>query len=374
MVMNCYESHEIVSMVNKEALPTDFFLNYAFPVENTMVTDADKVVLNRYTEAKACMAPYTDPCGPGCALKRPETAADLSEIAPPTIKLNDTVTVCDVEERRIDPKTGMFVRNHADRMAAEVAEKSANMRNAIIERLRFDAAQLLHNGAYTIEGDKVKTTLLDFKRDERLTLDLVADGGDTWDQPMTDPQELFEAITEVMLCYGVSGQFDVIFSPTAWKWYKLHEELDRRDFNYSNGNSREISADMNVMPYGDVQPKGSDGSFRYWLVNQKYKDISVDGEGNEVVQMLDMIPDGSILIVQREAFMGRRIFGGIKRVDGSTMMQSIWYRDMIDDECEVRKLQAWSRPLLVPGNVNASACIQVVDPDLDLADLCPVCE
>lgn len=367
MVMNCYESHEIVSMVNKERLPTDFFLNYAFPSANTIITDADKVVLTRYTESQPCMAPYTDPCGPGVALKRPETAADLSEIAPPTIKLKDVVTTCDGEERRIDPKTGLFIRNHADRMAAEVAEKSATMRNAIIERMRYTAAQILHNGSYTISGDDVKTTILDFKRDPKLTLDLVADAGDTWNLPTTDPLDLFEAISEVMMCYGISGLIDIIHTPASWAWYKKHEELDRRDFNYGGG--RELSANTGVETFNYVQFKGSDGSFRHWVVNQKAYIENADGNK----EMVDMIPNGSILMVQQQAFAGKPVFGGIKRVDGTTVMQSVWYKDKIDEDCEVRKLQAWSRPMLIPGNVNASACIQVVDPALDTTDLCPVC-
>lgn len=371
MVMNCYENHEIVSMVNKETLPTDFFLNYGFPSTNTIVTDADKVVLNRYTEAQACMAPYTDPCGPGVALKRPDTAADLSEIAPPTIKLKDTVTVCDGEDRRIDPKTGGFISTHASRMAADVAEKSATMRNAIIERMRYTAAQVMHNGGYTIEGDQVKTAILDFKRDDKLTLDLVATGGDTWNLPTTDPLDVFEQISEVMICYGISGLIDIIHTPASWAWYKKHEELDRRDFNYGGG--RELNGNPSVEAFGYVQFKGNDGTFRHWLVNQKSKQVVVDAAGNETTQMVDMIPNGSILLVQRESFGGRQVFGGIKRVDGSTMMQSVWYKDKIDDDCEVRKLQAWSRPLLVPSNINASAFVQVVDPTIPVTDMCPVC-
>lgn len=368
MVMNCYENHEVVSMVNKEALPTDFFLNYGFPSDNTIVTAADKVVLTRFTEGQACMAPYTDPCGPGVALKRPETAADLSEIAPPTIKLKEAIDVCAAEERRIDPKTGQFISTHADRMAAEVADRGAMMRNAIVERLRYTAAQLMHNGGYTISGDGVKTVVLDFKRDERLSIDLVATAGDTWDLPTTDPLDLFEAISEVMICYGISGLIDIIHTPASWAWYKKHEELDRRDFNYGGG--RELNANTAVEAFNYVQFKGSDGSFRHWVVNQK---AYVENPDTGEKEMVDMIPNGSILMVQPQAFGGRQVYGGIKRVDGSTMMQSVWYKDVIDDDCEVRKLQAWSRPMLIPTNVNASACIQVVDPAIDCADLCPVC-
>lgn len=368
MVLNCYENREIISMVNKMALPTDFYLSYAFPPENTIVTDADKVVVTRYTEAQPCMAPYTDPCGPGAVLKRPDTAANLSEFAPPTIKLDETITACESEDRRIDPKSGAFINNHRDRMEAAVAEKGATMRKSILERLRFTAAQVLHSGGYTIEGDGVKTEILDFKRDDRLLMDLVAGGGDTWDLATTNPLDLFEAISEVMMCYGISGMIDVIMSPTAWRWYQKHEELDRRDFNYAG--DRSLNAFTGLEAFNYAQPKGTDGTFRFWVVNQM---ICTGYDGKGEAQMAPMIPDGSIIMLQREAFAGQRVYGGIRRASGEVVAEPVWFRDFIDEKCDVRTLQAWSRPLLIPGNVNASACIQVVDPALDIVDICPVC-
>lgn len=364
MVKNCYENTEVIGMVNKQSLPTDFFLDYAFPSSNTRVTDADKVEITRYTEAQPCMAPYTDPCGPGVALKRPPTAGDISRYAPPTIKLDETITPCEADERRVDPKTGEFIESYSDRMDMEVAEKGAMMRNAVIERLRFTAAQVIQNGGYIIEGENVESTMIDFKRDPKLMLDIVAGGGETWDLAAADPDALLEAITEVMLCYGISGTFDVIYTPAAWAWRKKHVDLDRRDFNYASSNDTVLNTGASVFNY--AQFKGtSGGAFNHWLVNQKIK--QEDGT------LGDMLPNGSIAIVQRAAFLGQRVYGGIRRPDGSTIMQPIWFRDRVDDECDVRKLHLHSRPMLIPGNVNASAWIRVVDPTVPMTDLCPTC-
>ena len=90
--------------------------------------------------------------------------------------------------------------------------------------------------------------------------------------------------------------------------------------------------------------------------------------------MVEMIPDGSILVVQREAFRGQRVYAGIKRPNGSIVEAPVFYRDKIDDDCDVRVLHAHSRPMLIPSNVNASAFAQVVDPTISIDDLCPVCK
>ena len=249
MVKSCYETTEVIAMVGKETLPSDFFLEYAFPMVNGRITTADKVVVGSYTEGKACMAPYTDPCGPGVALKRPETAAELNEYAPPSIKLKETITPCEADSRRIDPKTSEYVNTYKSRMDRAVAEKGTIMRNAILERMRYTAAQVLHSGGYTIDGDNVETTQISFNRDPKLQLDLVATAGDTWDLNTTNPDSLLEVITEVMICYGVSGIYDVIYSPTAWKWRQKHIELDRRDFNYGSQNDTILDTSIKAFNY-----------------------------------------------------------------------------------------------------------------------------
>lgn len=363
MVLNCYESREVVAMVSKVPGPSDIFYNLAFPATNTIVTKADKVAISSMAKARVCAAPYTDPCGPGVSLKRPADTAEIGEFTPPTIKLHDVVVPCDAEEFRIDPATGEFVSNYEDRFAKAVADIGIKHRGSIRERLNLTAAQVLVNGAYTISGDDVATTLIDFRRDPRLTIDQTVSGGEPWNAPASRPMELVEAITGVMNEYGAgSGPFDILMSPAAWKWFSKHDDAERRAY----GGIPRLANGTNTDPmvFQHVQFKGTYGSFRLWKVDQR---ACVDGVESP------MIPDGGIIVLNAVAFSGKPVFGAIRKADGTQETNTIWFRDMYNEKCETRELQAWTRPLLVPGNVNASAYALVVDPAAPDAVICYDC-
>jgi Phage major capsid protein E len=363
MVLNCYESREIIAMVQKVPGPSDLFYNLMFPAANTRVTDADKIAITNYTKGKVCAAPYSNPCGPGVALKRPENAGEIGEFTPPMVHLFDNVIPCDAEEYRIDQMTGEFVATYEDRFEKAISDVAVHHRDSLRERLNLTAAQVLRNGAYTISGDGVATTLIDFQRDARLTLDLVATAGDVWNNSAAKPFELFEALTGVMTEYGAgNGTFDVILTPAAWKWLQKHIDAERVVFGGTARALNRISTDLAAYQY--ARYLGEYGEFRFWLVNQS---ACVDGVESA------LLPDGSIGMVNAAAFNGNRVFGAIKKADGTQERTTAWFRDFYNEKCETRELHLRSRPLLVPANVNASAWVQVVDPAAADAAICYNC-
>lgn len=363
MVLNYYESHEIVALVQRVQGPSDLFYNLLFPAANTRVTTADKVVVSNYTKGKVCAAPYSNPCGPGVALKRPENAGAIGEFTPPMIHLFDNVIPCDAEEYRVDPMTGEFVSGYEDRFEKAIQDVAVLHRDALRERLNLTAAQLLVNGAYTVSGEDIANTIITFNRDPRLTMDLVATAGDVWNNQASRPFALLELITGVMTEYNAgNGTFDVILTPAAWAWLQKHIDAERVVFGGNGRALNQISTDLASYQY--VRSLGQYGNFRFWLVNQSACVNGVDSP---------LLPDGSIAVVNAAAFNGNRVFGAIKRADGTQERSTAWFRDFYNEKCETRELHLRSRPLLVPSNVNASAWVQVVDPAAADAAICYNC-
>jgi hypothetical protein len=358
---NCYESKELLSFVEKNPTDGSFFADYLFPTENTVITDADLIKLARYTKNIVCAAPYTDICGPSASIRPQQNASEIGVFTPPMVNMDSPVEVCDAEEYRVDPVTGEANLVYADRMASVVSAATNNL----VDRLRalkwVSAARIVVNGAYTISGENTPTQLIDFKRDPRLTLDLVASGGDTWDLSTTRPDHLIEQITSVMTEYNAgAGPFDVVFSPTAWKWYALHMEAMKVARGFQDPLDTRTNA---IQAYAYVQYKGADasGQFRFWVINQKLCENGVE---------FDALPDGGIAILNRAAFNGRPVFATIKRVDGSIERTQVLLRDVINMNCDTRHINAKSRPMWIPNNINASAYIKVVDPALPLNPIC----
>lgn len=360
MVLNCYESREVVAMVQKVPGPSDLFYNLMFPAANTRVTDADKIAIRSYTKGKVCAAPYSNPCGPGVALKRPVNAAEIGEFSPPMIHLVDNVVPCDAEEYRIDPMTGEFVATYEDRFAQAMQDVAVFHRDSLRERLNLTAAQVLRNGAYTVSGDDVATTIINFNRDARLTTDLVATAGDVWNNQLSRPFDLLETLTGVMTEYGAgNGTFDVILTPAAWRWLQKHIDAERIVFGGMARTLNRVTTDLAAFQYSRYL--GDYGEFRFWLVNQSACVNGVD---------TPLLPDGSIAMINASAFNGNRVFGAIKKADGTQERTTAWFRDFYNEKCETRELHLRSRPLLVPSNVNGSAWVQVVNP---LAADTPIC-
>jgi hypothetical protein len=163
--------------------------------------------------------------------------------------------------------------------------------------------------------------------------------------------------------YGAgSGTFDVIMTPSAWKWLQKHIDAERIVFGGSGRTLNRISTDLASFQY--ARYLGDYGEFRFWLVNQTACEGGVDSP---------LLPDGSIGIVNAATFNGFRVFGAIKRADGTQERTTAWFSDFYNEKCETRELHLRSRPMLVPANVNASAWYQVVDPAAAEEPICYNC-
>lgn len=348
-------------MVNLNPPPGSTAYQLGFPARNDRVTDADKIRLIKYTKAKVCAALYTDPCGPGIPVKRPQNAMEVGEVTPPMIHEFDVIRPCEVDDNsyRIDPVTGEPVLRYEDRFERAFTESGTHLRDRLMARLHYDAAMIFRDGHYLVKGEESPTMLVDFQRDARLTQDLVASAGDTWNLSTSRPFSQLDQIASIMTQYGAGGGIiDVIMTPSAWAFFSLHHDAERAWLG-----APRITTDVNTDPmaFEYMRYRGSAPGYRFWEINEKI----CEGGVTE-----DIFPDGSIVMINQAAFNGYTVYGSMKLPDGTLQRTAAWFDDFVNRQCQTRELHLRSRPLLIPANVNASAFLQVVDPTLPLSPIC----
>ena len=96
------------------------------------------------------------------------------------------------------------------------------------------------------------------------------------------------------------------------------------------------------------------GQLRLWVFDGRMN--VPDGAGG--FTSTTILDEDDVHLVMRDAFMGMRGYGGIKSMTGRIMDGQTMFDTKVEDECLMQSVK--TRPLLIPGNVNATIVLKGV--------------
>lgn len=226
----------------------------------------------------------------------------------------------------------------------------ADQADMLTRRLEVMASEVLRTGQETItyldrNDDVEKQVVVNFGRDGNLTINLTA--GSLWTdagvKPLTD---LEDWSMEVLQRSGASVR-NIVMDPDAWSAFRDNAQLEKR-LDLRRVQSGQIN--LGLIPE-NVQYKGNDGTFDYWVYADWYLDPATETE-------VPMLPSGTVLGVGD--IMGVRHFGAIKDEEAGFQAREMFSKSWVVPDPSRRILLMQSAPLVVPYRVNAGFAANVL--------------
>lgn len=336
-----------------------WFLDYFF---NTITTDDEKLSLRDYIRGNSKPLLYVGACLPPNLVKAPEETLNLTELTFPTIKAEAKITGCDVDEGRLNTRTGEVIPVGMQRYTKEVNRQMA----ALLEGLRAthisEAINMLKSGGYVLNSVDGDIGTVDFNRDATLkNIDLTGTDED-WSKKCSKPMKTVEAIVRQMSrCGAAASVVDIVHSDYAFQWLEAHDEREAVKYDRQPIIPKGLQESL-YFGYDDVIFKGTTngGKVRHWVNFAKY----VDHTGAEV----DVLDAGEIMIVNRNGFGGTRAFRTVTSDNREFLpagAQFFLYDDLEKEyNRKCRSYSPWLEEyhLMLAKNVNAAVTVKVVDP------------
>jgi hypothetical protein len=337
--------------------PSSFLLDRFFP--GVQMADSEFVAIDIII-GKRRMAPFVSPLVEGKLVE--QLGTDVKLFKPPYVKDKRAPDLRRPVMRQVGERIGGGQLKGAEREAANLNAEMTDQLQMLTRRMEWMAAQELQYGKVLVSGEGFPTSLVDFGRDESLTIAL--SGNHKWgvaanlDDDGRDPlpeRTIDQAAQRMLRLSGAQGT-DLVFTPSAWDAFKNGKNI------YGAINFPKLAESGNVInPATQVAPgavyKGRWGQFDLWLYNEWF----VDDDNVE----RSMLEDGVVLMAGAD-LMGVRAFGQIIDPQHSYEAMPFAPKTWLRDDPAQRMLMLQSSPLPIPTRVNASLAMTVCDPLTDL--------
>lgn len=278
---------------------------------------------NEYTRSNAITFPYIDIAAQPC---------------------------CDILQKRVPgspyaQQSGIGLAN----IERFLTDATTNIMSDFRTRLAVMASEIIQTGSFTVSGPDIQTHMVDFDRDDDLTVQLT--GAADWRAPSATPIADIEGWIDLML--SKSGQYgaDWFVGSDTWTLLRNNEEFKSK-FACCPANSTEMG-NMMLNPIGrrltDIQLQGTYKNHRIFLVTGQYRDL--DGV------MKDFFPKNGFGLFGN--FAPIRAFGMIK--DMRANFAALEYFLSQKENCKLPEIELQSSPLLIVGNQNAMFFAKVTE-------------
>ena len=376
---DCSRLVEVASFREKETAgnKASWFLNRYF---RTRRTRAEKLELRRYMKKDVPPLFYTGACEKPHLLKGRARSLNVIDINFPIIKAETQVDGCDVDEHRIDER-GKLLMPGRERYDAAANWKMSEMLDGLQATHVSEALNVLKYGGYTIRAGKLPEDVIgvvDYKR-ETAKWDFIDSDGiyGPWSDKCSKPSKQFELVFQHMArCGAGGGSFDIIYSQHSWNWMEAHDCREAIKFDRAPVFGSDLERSL-VMGHDDVTYKGDSngGQISHFVSNAMYWECDENG----LWEMVPVLAPGEVMIINRNAFDGQRIFRTVTSDNMEALPDGADYF-LYDDPMEVynKKCRAfcpWIEEyhLMVPGNVDGATILSVVDPELEPCVECEDC-
>ena len=229
-----------------------------------------------------------------------------------------------------------------------IAQETKRLKERIERRKEQMAAEVLTTGMLNIKIDRNRANTIDFNRNPDHS-GKVKDS-ELWSKANFDIAGWIEDKAQMVFDNSGSSPTQLVFGRNVWNYFrknktvKEHLELRRAvDVGFEVTPKAAIEGMRNIGTYGDFQMLSHVG---------QYKD-PFDG------QVKNYVPENSVMFLS-PGVQGTKHYGKIK--DRKAKMKAMRYfvKTVEMEDPSALFLIAQSAPLLVPGRIDATACIQVV--------------
>lgn len=347
-MVGIHDTTTLVRVVRDLKRPSKFLLDMFFG--NTIEYDTEEVAIDVEINRRR-MAPFVSPVVQGKVVQGQGYRTDTYK--PPYIKDKRVLDPKRPVRRSIGERIGGEL-TPAEREQANIAYELSDQVDMIDRRMEWMAASALTAGSITVSGEGFPTATISFGRAAGLTVALTStarwstDGGLTANTAVSPSANIEAWATAVMKESGVPPT-DIVFTPLAWKLFKLDPAV-KDGIDLVRGGNSTIELGGGIVIGG--QFKGTWGTYRLWLYNDWYIDPADDTEKA-------MLTDGTV-IMGSAMIEGTRAFGCI--MDPKFNYGALAYapKTWVEEDPARRFLMTQSAPLVIPTRPNASFAATVL--------------
>ena len=385
----CYTDHQLIKIINENPHFTNddrFFLSF-FPRPEITNSEDDKLLVSHVTKGKVVKAPFSGKCAPGKVMEYRRDARELKTYDFSHIHIKNRIEACRADDPGLRVNDdGSFNDSEQSRWLMGQQKVAMNLReSAGLTEYSMAVSALLY-GMIPIEGDDFPHYTVDLCRPESHTIDLTEDGGQGVCDPCFDVFAWLEEQTKKMYAFNAMGPYDVVLSKAAAAGLAAHPQFrkwyDKCCNNYMPPTEGTL-ANLGPEVFATTKLFAADraGNWRFWThCGTMCEQVTNPVTGETTEQDVEVMPEGSMLIVDRRALASRRMFAPIRRLfrrgdnfAGIRRIASpIWLSSKVDEDCDTVDMHLWSKPLPVIGCPGATVFAKIATQEcVDELCACP---
>ena len=345
MAFDLYAPTELITVIDSIRVPGNFLRVLLFGTAAPIFFDTPDIKWDRVFDDLR-IAPFVSPYAPGKPSQ--DRGYQTESFSPAYLKPLDRVDPTKFSRRRPGEAIGgeLTLAQRRDLMMADYMlahKKKLERRDEVM------ASEIVRTGKVTISGEDYPTAVVDFKRDPRLTKQLLDTSrwGEAGVSPVADTAEWLDEVATIV---GAAPSH-VLYDSKAWALFQADPTLkDIIDLSLGQTNS---SVTLGFQPGAPGSPvyKGRLGTVELYVYNDTYEDV--DG----VVKPL--IPDYTVTVVAPGAFEGVPTYGAILDPEAGYLPLPWFPKNWIEQNPPAEWVMTQSAPLMIPKRPNASCCVTV---------------
>lgn len=346
-----YDQYTLMNVLRIQKTSAPLFWLPTFMKSQINFTTPEIAFDTVYTDDRY-LAPFVIPGAQGRGQKLP--GYDSRSFKPAYTKIKDSVSPEMFIERQPGEALGTGSLTPDQRRQVVRNQLLARQKTKQLNRQEWLTARAIIDGKVTISGEDYPTTLVDFRRDPSLTIQLT--GAAKWDQATGDPMgDLKDARVNANELSGVRI-VQHVFGANAWDLFT--QRVDLRELQNTLYRGIEASVTRLNDGYGDtmeymgrIAGLNGAGAIEAWVNTARY----VDEAG---VQQYYLDQD-TVVGYAADSVQGVRCFGMIHDLEAGYGAQDIFAKNWINQDPSVEYLLTQSAPLMIPRQPNATFSMKV---------------
>lgn len=384
----CYTDQQLIGICNRNPhfIQEDRVLRTFFPQPEMTNSQDDKLLISHITRGKVVAAPFSGKCAPGKVMTYRRDARELKEFDFAHIHIKEPVELCRSDDPALRVRDDGTFEDSEDARWRMAQEKSAMGLRASAELTEYRMMRdIMLYGMMNIEGDDFPSYTVDLCRPETHTIDLTALGDGVCD-PCFDVFAWLEEQTAKLMEFGASGPYDVLMDKVASRALAAHPQFrnwyDKCCQNYEPPEQGTLAnLGPEVFASTKLLAASNDGMWRFWTTCGTICEQELDPATGRMIDVeTPVMPEGSMLIIDRRAIRSRRMFAPIRRLfeQGGNfagirrIASPIWLSTKVDMECDKVDIHLWSKPLPILGCAGATLFAKIATKEcVDALCQCP---
>ncbi|WP_430470066.1 major capsid protein [Thalassospira lucentensis] len=339
--MDTYDTTDLLGVLMQFAVPDMFILDRYFG--GSVMSDKSYIAMDKVVKGKK-LAPFVmDTAKAKAGIREGFTTNTFN---PATLKPMDVVDPERLLKRMAGEALGSGSMSPSDRRAAIIADILMDQRNDIMRRKLWMAWQVLRTGQVIVEGPEYPSQTVDFNRDPLLTKALLP--ADLWSNEDADILGDLENWAGDVQTKSGAVALDVIIGPNVWSKVRVNTAIDKL---LNNRRGTTSSIELGPVSVNSVRNVGQIGDFNFLVYGETYQ--------NDAGAELPYIGADEVVLTGT-GIEGVQAHGAILDASAGYQPMELFPKIIVEQNPSIESVLTQSRPMIVPGNVNASLCATVL--------------